>query len=125
MADDEPRRFKWIRVGRATRDLEFKDDDSDSANIEKGSLFFDPCTAAEVRQAEGAGEWQRQFVRVDGVEVAPALTYEYVGSLELPLPMKGFHALEWLEQKEERWQQFQEQQIQSDVTVADYMEVLR
>lgn len=124
MTEHKVATYDWVRVGRATRDVKF-DDPYTSVTIDVGSLNFDVCSKSELQDAIEVGHWQRKFERADGSRICRPLTYEYVGGIELPRSMIAVEAMEWVENNEKLCGDFYDEQIRSDTTVEDFMEVIR
>lgn len=120
---DEPL-YHGLRVGRATRTVEVADPSDETQTIEEGTVDYEPIHKDDEWLWE-EDSWVAHFADENGeigLTAGVHLPYERLGILELPEPMTREESLDWLTDEEERWQQFLDETIESDVTAADLLE---
>lgn len=124
---DDEWEYDAYRVGRVTRTVEVDDPEGGSQTIEEGIIRFDPINEEDQWMWE-EDEWLDWMVGPDGgvgFEGGVAVPHDKLGILEFPEPMTEREAQEWMEDDPYRWQQFLDEQIESDVTASDIMEEIR
>lgn len=124
---DDEWEYDAYRVGRVTRTVDVGHPDGGSQTIEAGIIRFDPINE-EDQWLWDEDEWVDWMAGPDGgigFEGGVAVPHDKLGVLEFPEPMTAREAHECLEENPDRWRQFLDEQVESDVTVSDIMEEIQ
>lgn len=114
-------RYDAYRIGRVTRTVEVPTPDGDMDTIEEGTLRFDPINE-EDEWMWTEDDWIDRVFSQDDLSDIHVIPHEKVGILEFPRPMTDAEASEWLQEDDERWRQFLDDELESDTTAADLLD---
>lgn len=117
--------YDCFAVGRPNRTVEVDAPDG-SKTIQEGTLTYKLVTADALPMIRAEDGWVATYVhpKSDELGFAPGveLRYDLVGVLELPEPMTNEEAHDWLSANPERWRQFRDERLESDLTAADLLD---
>lgn len=120
---EEEWKYDAFRVGRATRTVEVAAAGDETSTIKEGQIQFDPINEEDHWMWE-EDEWTGHYVSPDGgigFSGGVAVPFDKLGIIEFPYPMTDEEAGEWLNEDEDRWRQFLDENLESDVTAEDYV----